>query len=894
MGEKNLLGWTDRQAEWRRDALRRHAQSTSFKIDEINKKAIADCVKRAAGLPVEREVDKALLEAAHLNIERPKGPKALLVSLGPVENLARLAKGQTLSFAVDGLTIIYGDNASGKSGYCRIVKKLCRSQTVDDLLGDVFGDTVQPPAEVVVRYAHEGDERATETTWRDGTPPPASIKSISVFDSHNARFYIADQNRVEFLPAQISLLESHGAHCKEMQVEFAAQRKRLEQRLLMPLPSGFTPGGEVAQTLASLTLRISPLPSVEKLEELAAWTEEQAAELAALEKTLAQDPAASAARDNRCTAALRPYETLLRKIDGGLADTVRDDLKTKHHEAKVAGEVAAAAATEAFAGERLPGTGDGPWRQMFEHAKAYAVAAGIGGDVPSEAGDPCLLCQEPLSPVASTRLTRFNNYLAGATAQTQAKADEALEAACAILRTIAIPTTDSVTTALAEYEAIGAPQAALLAGIKTFIAAAVKRRDELVDAGATGMFDQISALPASLFDAVSAEIARIESSANGFRDQARLDSQRTQAITRQNALKDRKLLHNILGTVLARQADLDRHAKLSKCEELVDTQQLSTFITNYRRQLFTDGLQERIQAEISELDLGHIPFAVIDRSRDGQSEFKVGMRTKQPIANYKVLSEGEQRALALACFLAEAGGDEVQHGMVIDDPVSSLDHLRIRRVAKRLVEEAGKGRQLIVFTHNLLFYNEVLREAGAATPQVKIARRVISKSAVSGFGIVSEEGEPWSARKVTTRISDLQGRRAAIEAKHIDFSGEDYRGVAKDFYTDLRETWERLVETLLLGKVVERYSSEVMTQSLKMVQVEDDDYRTIFHAMKKVSERSGHDLAAAKQIPMPTPADMKADLEVIDTYRTRLANRAKVTEGRRRAMEGPPQATVMF
>src|SRR5690606_28943998 len=97
------------------------------------------------------------------------------------------------------------------------------------------------------------------------------------------------------------------------------------------------------------------------------------------------------------------------------------------------------------------------------------------------------------------------------------------------------------------------------------------------------------------------EIARLQASANGFRDQARLDSQRAQAITRQNALKDRKLLHNVLDTVLARRADLERHAKLSKCEELVDTQQLSTFITNYRRQLFTEGLQERIQAEIDEL-----------------------------------------------------------------------------------------------------------------------------------------------------------------------------------------------------------------------------------------------------------------------------------------------------
>jgi hypothetical protein len=39
------------------------------------------------------------------------------------------------------------------------------------------------------------------------------------------------------------------------------------------------------------------------------------------------------------------------------------------------------------------------------------------------------------------------------------------------------------------------------------------------------------------------------------------------------------------------------------------------------------------------------------------------------------------------------------------------------------------------------------------------------------------------------------------------------------FYTDLRETWERLVEEVLLGKVVEQFNRDVKTQSLKGVVV---------------------------------------------------------------------------
>ena len=69
---------------------------------------------------------------------------------------------------------------------------------------------------------------------------------------------------------------------------------------------------------------------------------------------------------------------------------------------------------------------------------------------------------------------------------------------------------------------------------------------------------------------------------------------------------------------------------------------------------------------------------------------------------------------------------------------------------------------------------------------------------------------------------------------------------SRTFCTDLRETWERLVEEVLLGKVVERFNSDVKTQSLKGVVVDDDDYVKIYWAMKRASERSGHDMASAR------------------------------------------------
>jgi AAA domain len=389
------------------------------------------------------------------------------------------------------------------------------------------------------------------------------------------------------------------------------------------------------------------------------------------------------------------------------------------------------------------------------------------------------------------------------------------------------------------------------------------------------------------------EIAAPRAAASACDEAATTDSaQRKTDRARLQQLKDQRKFSQDLETVLARLTDLEMPATLTKCRELVNTKQVSLQITSLRRDLVTTDLEKRIRTEIETLDLGHFPFRVSDRSSDGQSYFTVALRTPIGVANDKVLSEGEQRALALACFLGELGGSSLKHGLVIDDPVSSLNHVRIRRVAQRIVAEAAKGKQIIIFTHNLLFFNEVAEAAAQATPAIPVAKRMITKSAAAGFGLVSETDEPWIAQKVNERITRLRERLKMIDTRN-DFQSDEYRSLTKDFYTDLRETWERLVEEVLLGKVVERFNTDVRTQSLKNVVVDDGDYQTIYWAMKRVSERSGHDMAPGRNVPVPKPDEMKADLKIIDDYRAALNKRQKATAAKRAEYEKPPKAMTL-
>ncbi|GEO99839.1 hypothetical protein GCM10007887_06590 [Methylobacterium haplocladii] len=353
-------------------------------------------------------------------------------------------------------------------------------------------------------------------------------------------------------------------------------------------------------------------------------------------------------------------------------------------------------------------------------------------------------------------------------------------------------------------------------------------------------------------------------------------------------LKDRCKLGNALDITLQRLSDLNLLTGVKKCIAQTNTRATSLQLSILRKDLITDELERRIQAEITALDLSHLPLQTKEVSSAGESLFSVGLKTASSFKNNQILSEGEQRALALACFLSEMGSDGSSYGLIVDDPVSSLDHNRVRKVAQRLIAEAEKGRQVIIFTHNIVFFNEIVSEASRSTNKIPLVKSVISKSATEGFGIIKEDCEPWIA-DVNERIKNLRDRAKSYRSE-TNFSDERYRRLVKDFYSDLRETWERLVEEVVLAKTVVRFVPDVMTQRLREVCITDNDYRIIYFAMKRASERSGHDMAAGRNITAPTPAEIETDLKELDEFRIEYKKRSKMTSTARSALENAAKA----
>ena len=116
-----------------------------------------------------------------------------------------------------------------------------------------------------------------------------------------------------------------------------------------------------------------------------------------------------------------------------------------------------------------------------------------------------------------------------------------------------------------------------------------------------------------------------------------------------------------------------------------------------------------------------------------------------------ILSEGEKTCVALAAFLTELATAVHKSALVFDDPVSSLDHRWRKQVAERLVEEAEQ-RQIIVFTHDLVFVNDLYDLGHEKKRRIRL---FTVRRGQPGAGIVSD-GMPWKAQRVEERIGHLE------------------------------------------------------------------------------------------------------------------------------------------
>jgi hypothetical protein len=236
-----------------------------------------------------------------------------------------------------------------------------------------------------------------------------------------------------------------------------------------------------------------------------------------------------------------------------------------------------------------------------------------------------------------------------------------------------------------------------------------------------------------------------------------------------------------------------------------------------------------------------------------------------------VLSEGEQTCVALAAFITELATAPHQSALVFDDPVSSLDHLWRGKVAERLVAEAAV-RQIIVFTHDLIFVNDLKDSADGKMPV-----KLISLSrGPSGAGIVTLE-LPWIAASVRDRVDKLEKEARAAKPLYDNHDDAGYRDAVHRIYSNLRRTWERAIEDVAFSGVILRHRDYVNTKNLRRATVlTEPDCAAFDTGFQKCCDLTdAHDGSRGRNAALPTLDEMLKDIQAVRTWADSIRDRQK-------------------
>jgi hypothetical protein len=233
----------------------------------------------------------------------------------------------------------------------------------------------------------------------------------------------------------------------------------------------------------------------------------------------------------------------------------------------------------------------------------------------------------------------------------------------------------------------------------------------------------------------------------------------------------------------------------------------------------------------------------------------------------QVLSEGEQTALGLAGYFTEAHFDESKSALVLDDPVTSLDHIRRSQVAESLVRFAA-DRQVIVFTHDLAFVRDLTTRSDEE--HLTLTERTVQRLG-STPGQVSE-GYPWKAKDVKRRFDELTVSLTRLKKDRPNLTQDAYDEECAKWAGKLSEAWERVISLELIAPVVDPVTDYIRPQSFrvlaKITDNDDEEFQQSYGRCSTWLRR--HDKSQTMNYVAPEPPALEAELALVKNWHDRV------------------------
>jgi len=763
-----------------------------------------------------------------------------LKEISNVKNVNALETGQTISLSKR-ITVIFGENGTGKSGYTRLLNNAFKSRGDKEILSNIYSeDNIEAP-ECTFKVEIEGKEEIINYPTNENHP---LFSQFNVFDSKSGQAHLTQENNLIFTPSGFEYFE-----------KIIKLVEGIKERLNQDISSSdtqneFSQHFKFENSIQSFVSGLSHETKSESMYQLGEFNEKSQKEYEqlVLSKKDLQDkniPKQLEELQKRKTELIqignqiKRYTSKLSKDDfeyyNSLIISILDLTRTLEEES-----------VKQFEEFAIKNIGTREWKEFIKSAKEYKETI---NEVEIE---KCLLCQQDLSEKQNSLYSAYWKLLESQTQTELNRVKQQINQQLIELNSYQeIQFNDSKLI----YKFMVDNDSRFIEPVSKIISVLSERKSMAIE----GLSNPNSNIEYIHFDTSIKflnELVKI------------IDVKRKKLIelnpvekiadiqNQLNEFDDKKLLGQLIPSI-EKWLIKKRWAKKAKtCLSKLKTNE----ITKKQGELFklnvTNKYKEVFIKECTKLNAPEV-VEINQRNRKGTTLRKLQVGSN---AVNKILSEGEQNAISLSDFFTESILDENCKGIILDDPITSLDYKRRDRIAKRLIEEA-KTKQIIIFTHNITFLLRL--QQFARNEEIELRTTTIRKIRKS-VGIIKPE-LPWIAQKVKDRIRYL--RNDLVKLKKIETEGDpdEYAKQIKSWFGLLREGWERSVEERLFKGVIERFGFGIQTQKLKRVEISKELLKQIEMGMTESSNWI-HDSAAGLNPPIPTTDDASIALERFDKF----------------------------
>lgn len=851
---RDIGDWLHSQKKWLQLAALQLMEKGELSDSEFHE--IIKVFKTAEGQAVSHEISFPSFDTLTENTKSLR-----LVSIGDIHGIGTLSPRKPLSFGTGNLTVIYGHNGSGKSGYTRLLKKISGKPRAIELKHNVY-ENVPEKRQCTVVYKSDSNEKTVE--WIANTSPLDDLKSIDIFDSDAAGFYLSSETEVSYVPEAVSLFEKLALACDRIKALLHEEQSQLVC-VLPQLPNQYndTTAGNSYRNLSSV--------SESELGRLIEWRESDKLALAQISERLKVADPLNLAKQKR--ARQQQISQLIKQIRDAvnfLSTESIERLGQLHTEAISKRRIAIEAAKVNTSLARLDGIGTDTWNALWKAARDYSALAYPERIYPVTDGNAlCVLCHQELNADAKKRMRDFETYVQSALTAEAEQAEKAYQ-----VEINKLPLAKKEVDIRTQCEAAGFTEDYWLTELLAFWSAVGEKSTELKShiehCKLIGIIAPVHLLDYAdqVIEQLNIEIGLHDADAQNFNRQA--------AEKQKLELEARSWVSQQATAIQVEIIRLAKIAEFEKWKRLTNSKAISVKADDISQKIITDAYVQRFNAELKALGAARIKVELIKTSTSkGKTKHRIRLKGAKLDHNSTdtILSEGERRVVALAAFLADVTGKPNFSPFVFDDPISSLDLDFEWEVAIRLAHLA-KDRQVLVFTHRLSLYGameDAAKKNGDAWKKSQLEKRCIeSYAGVSGH---PADEEIWNAN--TTKANNILITRLQV-AKQFSTNGDhlSYKLHAQGICSDFRKLIERTVEDDLLNEIVKRHRKSVTTDNRigHLPKIIPDDCSFIDSLMTKYSCFE-HSQSQESPSFIPDEADLRMDIEALKKWRDDFKNR---------------------